>query len=377
MRQDEFAHEVGRRFAEAVSGEGPAGFGAGPVLLLSHDDADGLSSAAILSRSLARMGREPVLRLVGRGENAWSAAMRTELAGWRIDGQEPGALIVADLGLRAEMLRPGMPTIVIDHHVTAGGLRTGVAADRVLGLTGYGADPVPTSSLMSYWCARGLAEAGLTPPPDDLLWLAAIGILGDLGDKAPFPELADARAAVGITALRNAVSLLNAARRSGSGDARPAYEVLREASGPKDVTNGRHPGTARLLDAKAEVAAALDAARRIAPVVRPPVVLIRLHSPCQIHPLVAQSWRTRLKDSLVMAANTGFRPGWVNFAMRTATDTDLVAWLRARTPEGADEQYGNGHAQASGGALPVPVWERFIAGLGFGADESTDRRNAA
>lgn len=362
------AYEIGRAFAGAV-----AGFPPGRPLLLSHDDADGLSSAALLSRALERAGRPVEIRLVGRGENAWSDAMRAELAARTVP-----ALIVADLGLRAQVLRDGTPTVVIDHHVTADGLRSGPAAPGVLGLTGFGMEPTPTTSLLSYWCARGLEEAGAGGTADDLLWLAAIGLIGDLGDKgAAFAELGWARTRYGITALRAAVTLLNAARRSASGDGRPALALLQRAHGPKEVVSGMFPESAVLLAAKAEVAEAMDAARRIAPVVRPPVAIIRLHSPCQIHPLIAQSWRGRLKDQIVMAVNTGFRPGWVHFAMRTATDVDLVAFLRDRAPDGADEQYGNGHRQASGGALPVPVWNRFVASLGFGGEMQLDEMQVA
>ena len=350
------AHDLGQAFAQAV-----AGFPTGTPLLLSHDDADGLSSAALLSRAMERAGRPVAIRLVGRGENAWSDTMRTELAARAVP-----ALIVADLGLRAQVLRDGTPTVVIDHHVTTGGLRSGEAAPGVLGLTGFGMEPVPTTSLLSYWCAQGLERAGMAVGADELLWLAAIGLIGDLGEGgAAFAELGEARTRYGITALRAAVTLLNAARRSASGDGRPALALLQRAQGPKEVTSGTFPESATLLAAKAEVA------------VKPPVALIRLDSPCQIHPLIAQSWRSRLKDQIVMAVNTGFRPGWVHFAMRTAQDVDLVAFLRERAPEGADEQYGNGHRQASGGALRAPVWNRFAAALGFGPEMYVDEMRVA
>ena len=110
---------------------------------------------------------------------------------------------------------------------------------------------------------------------------------------------------------------------------------------------------------------ALDDARRVAPVVRDDVALLRVHSPCQIHGLLAQTWLRRLAGKKVMVANTGFRPGWVHFVLRSAADVDLIAFLAEHRPDGADEQYGNGHRRASGGALPIPLWNRFIAELGF------------
>ena len=83
---------------------------------------------------------------------------------------------------------------------------------------------------------------------------------------------------------------------------------------------------------------------------------------------VALCLDVRLKDNIVMVANTGYRPGWVHFAVRSATGQDLVAFLRDHAPDGADENYGNGHRQATGGALRPAVWNAFVAGLGFGPE---------
>jgi single-stranded-DNA-specific exonuclease len=113
----------------------------------------------------------------------------------------------------------------------------------------------------------------------------------------------------------------------------------------------------------------LDAARRSAPRFAGSVALIELSSRCQIHPLVAQSWTGRLKNQIVMAANTGFRSGYVHFAVRSATGRDLIEFLKAHAPPGAehDEAYGQGHEQASGGALRIEQWLAFLDNLGFHA----------
>jgi single-stranded-DNA-specific exonuclease len=68
---------------------------------------------------------------------------------------------------------------------------------------------------------------------------------------------------------------------------------------------------------------------------------------------------------VVIAANTGFRPGYVHFAARTATGTNLIEFFAQHRPPGADEGYGNGHAQASGGALRRDDWNSFAASIGF------------
>ena len=325
-------------------------FGPDP-LVACHNDADGLSAGVILVTALERAGRACRLRIVGKGENAYSKAFAAELG-----GRDMGGLIVADLGVAAALPRPDVPTILVDHHVP-----TGVPSGATV-ITGIGDDPIPTSSLLAYRCAEALGVA------DGLLWLAALGIIGDMAEKDDFPEMAEARTAYGVTALRNAASLVNAPRRSASGEASAAFALLRKADGPKAVLSGEHPETAALLAAKDEVRRELDAARKVGPRIVGRVALVRFHSPCQIHPLVAQAWRGRLKDRIVIAANTGYRPGWVHFAARTALDVDILGFLASVRPPGAGEEYGNGHRAASGGALRAADWNHFVRALGYGDD---------
>ncbi len=336
--------DVAPAFSAALDRFNPAR----PALILGHFDADGLSAAAILSRALARSGRPANLRILGKGENPWSAAFRADL-----EMKQPGGLLVTDLGVRGGDILPGIPTVLVDHHVPTGTPGTAVV------ISGNGWRPEPTSALLAYWCAQALG------PADDLLWLAALGLIGDMADEKAFPELAEAQARYGKTALRDAVSLVNAPRRTAAADPSPALDLLLRCESPKDLLRGGHPETALLHAAKAEVAAALEGAKRIAPKVRGDVALIRFHSPCQIHPLIAQQWRGRLVDKIVMAANTGYRPGWIHFAARSASGADLIAFLAANRPAGAGEEYGSGHTQATGGALRPADWNAFIAGLGF------------
>ncbi len=59
----------------------------------------------------------------------------------------------------------------------------------------------------------------------------------------------------------------------------------------------------------------------------------------------------------------------MHFAVRSATGQNLIAFLRDKAPPGAedDEAYGNGHEQATGGALKLGAWGAFAANLGFPA----------
>jgi single-stranded-DNA-specific exonuclease len=313
-----------------------------PVLVMSHDDADGLSSAALLLRGLERVGLHPVPRLVGRGESAWEGPLAP--GDW-------GGVVIADLGMMARLPHPGVPTVVLDHHVPREGARPAATI-----IHGHGMEPQPNTSVLAHRAVRA---------PDEEAWITALGIIGDMNEEAGFPELALARERHRITHLRDAASLINAPRRAANPDARPALALILKSDGPKDLLSGRHPETAALLAAQEEVRRESEAARRVAPLVAGDVALLRLASPCQVHPLVAQSWARRLGGKVVIAANSEFRPGWVHFAARGG-NRDLVAFFRERTPEGAGAHYGGGHAGASGGALRVPQWDVFIRGLGFG-----------
>ena len=320
-----------------------------PVWILGHNDADGLSATALFARAFTAANWTVRTRIVGRGESPWSNAMRAELA-----SEAAGGVIITDLGVRDTLPKPGVPTVVVDHHIP------GMPPFGATIISGHGQDPSPTSSLLAFWCAGTIADA------DPWLWLAAVGLIGDMAEKAGFPEMEAARR-FGVTALRDAAALINAPRRSASGDAAPALALLMAADGPKDIVSGDRPEAAAVLAARAEVKTALDAARRVGPVVRGEVALIRFASPTQIHPLIAQQWRGRLRDKIVMAANTGYRPGWVHFAVRSGSDRDLVGFLAEHRPPGADEMYGSGHRQATGGALRPADWNAFITGLGFGS----------
>ena len=344
-------------FARAVSAFRPGQL----AIVLSHNDADGLSAAAILARAFARISHGSAqVRLIGRGENPWSEAIRVELR------ERPvGGLIVADLGVKPDALLAGVPTVIIDHHVPIGLPDPAMATV----ISGYGVTPTPSSSLLAFQCAQALIEGA-----DDLAWLAALGMIGDFGDKraaTDFPDvMALARKRHTGKALREATSLVNAPRRASAGDAAPALALLMKAQGPEDVLSGEHPETEALRQAREEVKQALDAARRVAPKIAGPVALIRIQSPCQIHALVAQSWVGRLKGQVVIAANTGYREGYVHFATRSATGRNLIAFLKERTPEGLTEedQFANGHEQATGGQLTPAAWNRFVEKLGFGPE---------
>ncbi|RRA48035.1 DHH family phosphoesterase [Acidipila sp. EB88] len=333
------------------------------IHVLCDSDCDGLPAGALLVRALGLAGYPHVtIEPKRKGESAWSPEVIE-----RLKARNPEALFVLDLGSRADALLPGVPTLLIDHHLPGG---TPPGSELI---TGYGTEPTPTTGLLVYWCLRVLIAEEQRKA---LLWLAALSILSDLGDKAPFAELAEARTLWPTGPMRDAVSLLNAPRRTANADATEALQTLLIAVNPKQISKGELPQSTALLAAKEEVAVALAAAKKAAPkfsrkyreTLGADLVALRMDTPCQVHPLVAQTWRGRFRDSIVMGVNFGFRPGYVHFSARGPKGVNVIQFLRAHAPAGADQGYGNGHDQASGGAVPVASWNAFAEDLGFGPE---------
>jgi single-stranded-DNA-specific exonuclease len=327
---------------------------AGRVVVFCHFDADGLAAGALFGRGLPRLGFTDV-RVIpsGRGESAFSAAARE-----RIAALEPAALVVTDLGVHRAGVIPGLPTLYVDHHRPEG---EPPALDATV-ISGYGWDPIPTSAWLAYDLLLPLA------PVDDLLWIAAVGTLSDLGDRAPWPALPEAKKRFTAKWLKEAVALVNAARRAGAFDVDTALRLLMETDHPRAVSEDEARGADRLRAYRAEVNAELQRARRSPPhfAARTPWALVHLDSPCQIHPLIAQQWRGRLRDYAVIAANRGYLPDTIAFSARTArADLKLPALFQAVDLGERNGTFGFGHDQASGGHLPPRDFDRLLQALGF------------
>ena len=376
-----FANEVGARFV-AWLGALPKGK-ASHVYVVCDFDGDGLPAGAILMRALREAGYASVEGECRRkGESAWGPEIAARLRD-RAERDGIDALIVTDLGSRDGDVLAGVPLLLIDHHRPIGQPpnSTLITAYGTGDEQGDGKD-VATSGLLCWWCARALVGEAKAA---EWLWLCGISILSDLGDKASFEELAAAKARFGGGAMRDATSLLNAPRRTSEGRADAALALLMKADGPKEVTSGKFEETAALLRAKEEVGEALALARKLPPKFSKAVrdelgadlVAIRMHTGCQVHPLVAQQWRGRFNKSVVFGVNTGYRPGWVTFSGRAPAGVNLIEFLARHRPPEADNSYGLGHNQASGGALPVKVWNRWIREIGFGDEMVVDEREAA
>jgi single-stranded-DNA-specific exonuclease len=293
-------------------------------LVCPHTDADGLASGALV--------------LAAKGQKASAAVLlrrgMTPFDKGTLSAQRPA--VILDWGVRTFR---GV-ALFIDHHAPEAEL-----ADTQLQVSGYGITPEVSTSILT---SRIVPGAGA--------WVAAVGAVGDLGDRAwSLPDLHG----VAKTPIRQLVPLINAPRRLPDGPIREALAILLEN---RDARSALADPRIRLLeDAKAEWRGGLQAALRVAPKVADGIAVIEFSSPYQIHPLVAQTWSRRLADNVVVAANTDYLPGRVNFAVRGGNG-DLRALLRAALPD-ENGEFAHGHDRATGGSLTPETFEKMIKSL--------------
>ncbi|HEY9879780.1 MAG TPA: hypothetical protein V6D29_15080 [Leptolyngbyaceae cyanobacterium] len=318
------------------------------VVALHDSDADGVTAGVVWQRALERAGFEQVQRVIpDRERNPWTPANKEKL-----QAIAPEYLFVMDLGSRSEPVLAGTPTCFVDHHHPEGT----PAGDTLI--SAYTWDPIPNTSWLLWELGQEIADIA------DLDWVAAIGTLSDLGDKAPFELLTAAKKKYTAKYLKEATALINASRRASHYIPEAAAAALLNHSDPKSLVNSASPEVEQLRQAREEVKAELEAARKVAPVFAGKVALLQLDSPCQVHPLIAQSWRGRLPEYVVIAANKGYLPGRVNFSARS-NSVNVLEFLRSHPLPDGDGSYANGHDQASGGSLSCDRWEALLTQLGF------------
>jgi single-stranded DNA-specific DHH superfamily exonuclease len=323
-----------------------------PAAILCDGDVDGLGAGVVLWHYVTRGGVDPANITVlqpEKGENAFTPTTRGYVA-----RSHPRSLFVLDLGVSERRIVHEISTLFVDHHRP-----TGEPEDATV-ITGYTWRPVPTSSLLTYLLCNADGKMA------DKAWAAAIGNMGDLGPD--YQELHEAAKAQKLKWVREAIAVLNAAKRSSRYPLAIAFEVLRDAGSAQEIAEGNSPGILLLKQCRAEVKAALDEAKRLAPKFSKTekVALFELNDPNRIQPLLAQSWHGRLPKFIVICANHGFLPGRVAFSARTSSGMNILDLLARHRQAVPDElEYGYGHDQAAGGVVSEEGWRKLKVAMGF------------
>ncbi|KAJ4264502.1 hypothetical protein NW762_005702 [Fusarium torreyae] len=348
-----------------------------PTLIVPDKDADGLTSGAILYRTLTLLGLKPDLisvYVLKKGSNVHDEESRAAMASYK-----PSFIFVLDQGSRESppLIDEPHRGLVIDHHQAEG---KDHPKDATF-VTACNCPPVATSSLLTYLICRDLHDK----VEETCGWLCAMGTHGDLGNtikwEPPFPDMKATFKTYTKKAINDAVALINAPRRTATYDVPGAWKALIAVDSPKDLLTNK-----TLLAAKAEVRSETARCTHTAPKFSSDgrVAVLRINSAAQVHPVVATSWAGHLSSAnleVVLVANEGYLPGMVNFSCRVPRSArgkeppvNIIEILRevasrAKDPslrERLGESFARGHKEASGGIVPKAEFEELMEVLEIG-----------
>lgn len=319
------------------------------VVCLHDTDADGITAGVLWQRALERLEYSKLHRIVpDRERNAWTDENKR-----RVNETKPDFLFVLDLGNQPHDVVENVPTCFIDHH------RPGQTREDQTLISAYSWNPVPNTSLIVNDLFSPLVDLS------DLDWIAAIGAFSDLGERAPFAIIETTKKKYTAKYLKEATALINAVRRASNSHPEAAARALLKHSSPKELVLSSDDDVNLMKTAREEVKAAMNEAKKAAPAFSGQVALVRVHSKCQIHPLIAQIWRGRLPKYIVMCANDEYMSGRINFSCRSGNDTNVLQFLRGIQLSEGEGNFGHGHDGASGGSLPPARWNELLSKLGF------------
>ncbi|OIW28109.1 DHH family protein [Coniochaeta ligniaria NRRL 30616] len=357
------------------------------TLIVPDKDADGLTSGSILQKTLVLLGLGPALisvHLLQKGGNIHGDEERAAMAAYN-----PSYIFILDQGSRKSppVISPPHKALVIDHHYAL----DDDLPQHSLHVTACNSPPVSTSSLLTYLICSELHEQVSTACD----WLCIMGTHGDLGNtlkwQPPFPDMSAAFKKYTKKAINDAVSLINAPRRTSSYQVRAAWDALTAASGPGDLLSNR-----TLLAARAEVNAEVERCTHTAPQFSSDakIAVFRISSAAQIHPVIATRWAGHLSSAkleVVLVANEGYLPEMVNFSCRVPRSArarsppvniiEVLGSVADRAPDTTlrkrlGDSFARGHKEASGGIVPKAEFEELMNILEVGKKSEGSQRKS-
>ncbi|KAI2602233.1 DHH phosphoesterase [Hypoxylon sp. NC1633] len=347
------------------------------TLIVPDKDADGLTSGSILQKTLILLGLQPHLisaHLLQKGSNIHEESERAAMA-----AHEPEYIFILDQGSRKSppVIDGPHKALIIDHHWALDD-DFPEGSDHV---TACNSPPVATSSLLTYHICNELHDNVRS----DCDWLCVMGTHGDLGNtlkwEPPFPDMKTTFKTYTKKAVNDAVSLINAPRRTATYDVPAVWAALTAAASPADLLKN-----SSLLAARAEVNAEVERCTHTAPKFSSDakIAVFRINSAAQIHPVIATRWAGHLQSpklEVILVANEGYLPGMVNFSCRIPRSArarnppvniiEVLQGIAERAPnptlrERLGESFARGHKEASGGIVPKAEFEEFMDILELG-----------
>ncbi|OCF45106.1 hypothetical protein I317_00907 [Kwoniella heveanensis CBS 569] len=356
------------------------------VLIVPDKDADGLSAGTLLYQTLIHMQHPSDLISVHhltKGNNVHSDFERDIMHASGAEkivvldqGSRPGRSLVPPL---KDVKGEGKRVLIVDHHMS-----DEWPEDSQV-LTACQTPPIATAALLSYMLLRDLHPKVY----EEEAWRAVVGVIGaDLGTSvpkwgtAPWPsELGGVFRKLGSKSFSEAVSGINAPRRTAEYNVPKAWDIMLAARTPADMANNAFLKLCRL-----------DVGDETAKWARTPpkfsadgkVAVVTVHTGFQVHPVIATRWAGTLgrkSTKLLMCANTGFNPdpNKVSFSCRIAASLrnlpedqqpNLIALLNEygdRIPgfrERVGGDYARGHKEATGGIIPKDEFDLLLHTMG-------------
>ena len=320
----------------------------GNTAILSHGDADGLCSAALLKRFLAARGQKVRHLYPAKGENAFTPGTLSKVA-----ALEPSSLFVLDLGVSDKEIAGGIPTLFIDHHRPLG------TPGKALVFTTYGEDPSPPTCHITYDLFSRLS------PMEDLIWIWAVGAGADLGSEFVLEHGGEAVKQLKKTDIADAEVLLNSGKRSSQYDIDTSISLLDEAHKLADLVDRGNTKVKALEGYREEANREVKRCRHERPHFSWKVAVIPFESTCEIQGLIAETWKRQLENYLVLAVNFGYITGKVAYAARTELDVSLIDFMESLKPAGYSDPVVWGHDRAAGGVVDIGLWHQLAGRMGF------------
>ncbi|CAF9918729.1 MAG: hypothetical protein GOMPHAMPRED_001609 [Gomphillus americanus] len=370
------------------------------TLLVPDKDADGLSAGVIAYRTLLALNlpKDKIsVHLLSKGTSVHDESERKAMLAYA-----PERVIVLDQGSRRGPRIVDDETVqclVVDHHART----EGENPEGAIVVSACDCPPVSTASLLTYTICSTLHPS----IAESCRYLAAIGTHGDLGTtlkwKDPFPPMDSVFKTHTKKTINDCVSLLNAPRRTSTFDVISAWNALCNNNTPEPILKN-----IRLLNARADINEEVERCTHTPPKFSRDgrVAVLRINSPCQVHPVIATRWAGHLKSKdleIVMVANEGYftttttttattenntneneteteeQEGKVNFSCRIARSAkarlgddavDIISLLKEEAGEDLvsrmGESFARGHKEASGGIVGKAVFEEFLQRMGVG-----------
>ncbi|KAL9127786.1 MAG: hypothetical protein Q9175_007667 [Cornicularia normoerica] len=375
----------------------------GMTLIVPDKDADGLDAGVIVRKTLVALGMSPDLidvHLIGKNVTVHDEAERAAML-----AKDPKYIIIVDQGSRAAppvVDSLNTKSLIIDHHLSDefpenATVRPSLLQNQAKQLNNLQVvsachyPPVATSALLTFEICKPLNPAIASACG----FLCAMGTHGDLGNtlkwKPPFPDMTEVFKTHTKKAINDAVSLINAPRRTSKFDVISAWEALLAANGPKDILNN-----VRLLNARAEINEEVEKQTHTPPKFSKDgkIAVLRINSEMQVHGVIATRWAGYLNSKaleIIMVANSGYRPGFVNFSCRIARSArsrdppvNIITSLKAAADldtgdlvERMGESFARGHKEASGGIIPAAEFEELMTLMKIGEKPDPKPEDAA